>query len=255
MWADKALKKLLLLLALVLLCGCSQEVAPRDPDAIYWIAEVEEKTLTVICDGREEVLTIKEPDLAAAVAPQDACGLRFDEKGRVTAVLTLDQMPYSKAGWMYYVRRADHTALVLNSSLILAGEEQVLLRTGAEKCYDMTAGGAEAEPRAGDRVCCATIWIITTKKISPRSISSSIPIWNMCISGRRMWRCRRPWSRSCTATDRMYRALCRPRCLKCFNFIRNSHRLGGAFPPGGCCVFLWQDPWGKCKILADTLAN
>ena len=154
MWADKALKKLLLLLALVLLCGCSQEAAPRDPDAIYWIAEVEEKSLTVICDGREEVLTLKEPDLAAAVAPQDACGLRFDEKGRVTAVLTLEQMPYSKAGWMYYVRRADHTALVLNSSLILAGEEQVLLRTGAEKCYDMTAGGAEDEPRAGDRVCC-----------------------------------------------------------------------------------------------------
>ena len=154
MLVSKYFKKLWLLLALVLLLGCSEASSPRDPDAIYWIAEVEADSATVICDGREEKLTLKKSGLAATLEGLDACGLRFDEKGRITAVLTLEQMPYRKAGWMYYVRRADHTALVLNSSLILAGEERVLLRTGAEKCYDMTAGGAEAEPQAGDRVCC-----------------------------------------------------------------------------------------------------
>lgn len=156
------MKKLAVLLLAVLLVGCSPQpaVQERDPDLLYWSTGAVSQTgdgwqVTLFCDGVTETFSVNNAEAARMLATQAPVGLRFDDAGAIRAVLTPSQMPYQLLEGLMYVRRLDALALTVNSSLLLAGEEWVLPLGGQTKCYDMTvSAGVEAQPEAGDRVCC-----------------------------------------------------------------------------------------------------
>ena len=112
--------------------------------------------ISFFIDGKTVDLKVAEKQVVNDIDVNDLVGLTFDENGIVVGMTTVWDMPCQVTAWNYYIQSVESNRIMVNSSPLYNGDEQMLLLPEGLDVYDMT--GAEGEigmvisPIKGDRL-------------------------------------------------------------------------------------------------------
>ena len=89
-------------------------------------------------DGVIEELKTDDYDLVNLIDDDYLMGLLFNDKGIITEKIPIEQMPYDKTAWTYYIDSFTGNALRCNSSRTMRGKNAMLSIADTTQIYDMT---------------------------------------------------------------------------------------------------------------------
>ena len=95
-------------------------------------------------DGEVKELKTDDYDLVNLIDSDYLMGLTFDTDGMITGMIPIEDMPYQKTAWAYYVGGfTDDLLLRCNSSRTMKGREALLDIKDSTRIYDMTGMSGE----------------------------------------------------------------------------------------------------------------
>ncbi len=107
-------------------------------------------------NGKVEELKVAERVVVNNIEVRDLMGLVFDEDGIITDVIALEDMPFEKVAWKFYVQSVGGHIIKVNSSNKFDGMDILLDTKNGAKVYDMTGTtgeiGCETTAGINDRV-------------------------------------------------------------------------------------------------------
>ncbi len=106
-------------------------------------------------DGELIELKVKERKIVRMIDGQDLMGLVFDSEGVIIDIVRIDDMPYEKVAWQFYVQSIGGKTVKFNSAKEMTGMEVVVKLNDDTKIYDMSGCsefvGAPTELQRDDR--------------------------------------------------------------------------------------------------------
>lgn len=112
--------------------------------------------ISFFMDGKTVDLKVAEKQVVNDIDLNEVMGLTFDENGIVVGMSSVWDMPCQVTAWNYYVQSVEKNRIMVNSSPLYNGDEQMLLIPEGLDIYDMTGVegviGKVITPIAGDRL-------------------------------------------------------------------------------------------------------
>jgi len=167
-----AILSTLLLLCLALLCGCGEEAGATQPQAVaadiplYYNLDFETDpapdangvyTFNFVTGTEKKALTVTDQALAEQLVLLDFMGLELDGE-RITGIIRMPDMPYSRKVWNYYVQSIGGNAVKFNELASYVGADITLKLPEGMPVYDLDPNTANfAAPTQLKKNDCVTI--------------------------------------------------------------------------------------------------